>query len=98
MFVRTSDEKGKKLCCQYCNKLYCKLARHVEMMHKDEADVQKFAALPKGNFHLANHMRLFQTGILYGLYIVVLLMSVLLPCFLTSFKYFTNTRGGHTIK
>lgn len=49
MFVGTSDQKGKKLCCPYCYKLFCKLSRHVEEKHKDVADVQKLLAIPKGN-------------------------------------------------
>lgn len=48
MFVRTSDQKRKKLACPYCNKLVCKLSRHVEMMHKNEKDVQKMKSFPKG--------------------------------------------------
>lgn len=49
MYVNTSDQKGKKLCCPYCSKLYCKLPRHAEGMHKDEEDVIKFTAIEKGN-------------------------------------------------
>ncbi|XP_043284902.1 uncharacterized protein [Venturia canescens] len=51
MIVQTSDEKktDKKYLCKYCKKLYHKLARHLESVHKDEPDVQKFLVLPKGN-------------------------------------------------
>lgn len=54
MFVKTSDQKSKKLCCPYCTKLYCKLARHVEEKHKDELAVRKLRAYPKGKFN--NHV------------------------------------------
>lgn len=39
MFVRTSDQKRKKLPCPYCMKLVCKLSRHVKTKHKNEKDV-----------------------------------------------------------
>lgn len=50
MIVLTSDEpcKNKKLCCPFCLKLFAKLARHLETVHKNEAEVKKFSDLPKG--------------------------------------------------
>ncbi|XP_037049773.1 uncharacterized protein LOC119084041 [Bradysia coprophila] len=48
MFVQTSDQKGKKLCCPFCWKLVCKLSRHVTTIHKDEEQVQKLVAIPQG--------------------------------------------------
>ncbi|KAJ6639451.1 hypothetical protein Bhyg_12196 [Pseudolycoriella hygida] len=49
MFLRTSDQSGKKLCCPFCEKLYSKLARHMEAKHSEEVDVKKFLSLPKGS-------------------------------------------------
>ncbi|XP_037033027.1 uncharacterized protein LOC119072014 [Bradysia coprophila] len=50
MFVETSDcPSTKRLCCPFCDKLYIKLARHMENKHKTEEDVKKFMCLPKGS-------------------------------------------------
>lgn len=41
--VPTSKIKGaKKYFCFYCKKLVFKMARHLEMMHKNEEDVKSF--------------------------------------------------------
>lgn len=50
MFVPTSDGKTKKLCCMYCLKRYPKLERHLRLVHKNEAEVKKFVALPSRKF------------------------------------------------
>jgi len=34
--------------CVFCNKLQTKIARHFELVHSNEPDVQKFKYLPKG--------------------------------------------------
>lgn len=49
--VQTSDEKksNKKYLCMYCKKMYSKLPRHLEHVHRNEADVKKFSALPPGS-------------------------------------------------
>lgn len=47
MIVPTSDG-CKRLYCLYCKRLTTKFARHLENVHQDEAEVQKFSALPKG--------------------------------------------------
>ena len=39
----------KKNFCLYCKKFQSKLARHLELVHKDENDVQKFVNLPPKN-------------------------------------------------
>lgn len=49
MFVKTSDQPGKKLCCPFCDKLVSKLAKHMETKHNQEPDVEKFLNFPKGN-------------------------------------------------
>lgn len=52
MFVAYSlDRSGanKKNFCLYCKTFQSKICRHLERIHKDEADVQKFIDLPKGN-------------------------------------------------
>lgn len=38
----------KKYFCPYCKKLQTKFARHLELKHKTEADVQKFIHIKKG--------------------------------------------------
>lgn len=50
LIVSKSQKKGanKKYFCMYCKKLHTKLARHLETVHKNEADVKKFILLPKG--------------------------------------------------
>lgn len=48
MFVPTSKSKAKKLCCCFCLKRYRKLARHLENVHKNEAEVKKMKNLPIG--------------------------------------------------
>lgn len=35
--------------CYYCHKKQSKIARHLELKHKDEEDVKKFSVLPKNN-------------------------------------------------
>lgn len=49
--VQTSDEKksNKKYLCMYCKKMYSKLPRHLEHVHRNEANVKKFSALPPGS-------------------------------------------------
>lgn len=49
--VQTSDEKksNKKYLCMYCTKMYSKLPRHLEHVHRNEPDVKKFSALPPGS-------------------------------------------------
>ncbi|KAG4069834.1 hypothetical protein HA402_010388 [Bradysia odoriphaga] len=50
MFVETSDcPSTKRLCCPFCDKLFIKLARHMEDKHKTEEDVKKFMSFPKGS-------------------------------------------------
>lgn len=39
----------KKNFCSYCHKLQSKLARHLELAHKNEDDVKKFITLPPRN-------------------------------------------------
>lgn len=50
MSVEFSDESTKKLCCPYCDKLVVKLARHMEVKHKEEQEVKRFLSFPKGNY------------------------------------------------
>lgn len=52
MFVAYSlgrSGANKKNFCLYCKTFQSKICRHLERIHKDEADVQKFINLPKGN-------------------------------------------------
>ncbi|XP_037051791.1 uncharacterized protein LOC119085480 [Bradysia coprophila] len=49
MYMKTSDQSAKKLCCPFCQKLFIKLARHMEVKHYQQPDVQKFMKLPKGS-------------------------------------------------
>jgi len=48
--LNSIPEKGKtkKHFCMYCKKLQTKFARHLELKHKEEADVKKFIFLPPG--------------------------------------------------
>jgi hypothetical protein len=43
-----SERTVKKYFCPYCKKLQTKFARHLEMIHKTEADVLKFIHIKKG--------------------------------------------------
>lgn len=49
MYVMCSDQNAKKLCCPFCDKLFTKLARHMETKHNEEEDVKRFLSFPKGN-------------------------------------------------
>lgn len=50
MSVETSNLKsGKRNYCVFCSKLQTQLARHLEMVHRNEPEVKKFAILPKNN-------------------------------------------------
>ncbi|XP_051173700.1 uncharacterized protein LOC127289663 [Leptopilina boulardi] len=49
MLVYTSNKGSKKYFCIYCKKLKTKMARHLEMVHKNEDEVKKFTVLPKNN-------------------------------------------------
>ncbi|XP_011702592.1 PREDICTED: uncharacterized protein LOC105458763 isoform X2 [Wasmannia auropunctata] len=49
LVVPTSHEKGKQYFCFYCKKFQSKLSRHLENIHKNEANVKKFISFPKGN-------------------------------------------------
>jgi len=44
-------ETNKKYFCMYCNKLQTKFARHLETVHKNEAEVKKFILLPKSKYN-----------------------------------------------
>ncbi|KAJ6634442.1 hypothetical protein Bhyg_17469, partial [Pseudolycoriella hygida] len=46
MFVPTSGSQLKKQCCVYCVKRVSKFVRHLETVHKSEADVKRCAVLP----------------------------------------------------
>lgn len=51
MFVASSQGRsgaGKNNFCLYCKTFQSKICRHLERIHKDEEDVQKFINLPKG--------------------------------------------------
>lgn len=50
MYVETSDQKTKRLCCPYCKKRFPKLARHMEGVHKTEKEVGEFRALSPRKF------------------------------------------------
>ncbi|XP_074101784.1 uncharacterized protein LOC141529211 [Cotesia typhae] len=45
IYVKTSNSGPKQHACQYCGKLYFKLARHITTVHKDEEEVRKIIAL-----------------------------------------------------
>lgn len=49
----TSKRTVKKYFCPYCKKLQTKFARHLELKHKTEADVQKFIHIKKGTHERA---------------------------------------------
>jgi len=51
MYVTESSGQThtKENCCYYCKKLQSKIARHLETVHRNEEEVKKFSALPKGN-------------------------------------------------
>lgn len=49
MFVLPLDAGKKKHFCMYCNTFQCKIARHLERVHGNELEVQKFKTLPKGS-------------------------------------------------
>jgi len=48
--VEHSKPRGinKQNFCYYCKKMQSKISRHLERVHKNEKNVQKFTALPKG--------------------------------------------------
>jgi len=50
MYVSISKPKGaqKKNFCYFCKKFQSKIARHLETVHRNEEEVQKFSLLPKG--------------------------------------------------
>lgn len=45
IYVNDSKSGPKKHACQYCGKLYIKIARHLITVHKNEDDVKKIIAL-----------------------------------------------------
>ncbi|XP_066582368.1 uncharacterized protein [Prorops nasuta] len=47
--LHLQSEKNKKHNCLFCNKLVCKIARHLEFCHREEKIVQDFINLPKGS-------------------------------------------------
>ncbi|XP_067211702.1 uncharacterized protein [Linepithema humile] len=47
MFVLSADAGKKKHFCMYCNTFQSKIARHLERVHANELEVQKFKNLPK---------------------------------------------------
>lgn len=49
MFVTSVGARKKKNFCMYCNTFQSKVARHLERVHANELDVQKFKHLPKGS-------------------------------------------------
>lgn len=53
LIVSKSQKRGanKRYFCMYCNKLQAKFARHLETVHKNEAEVKKFILLPKGKYN-----------------------------------------------
>lgn len=48
MFVLSTEVQKKKHFCMYCNTFQSKIARHLERVHSNELEVQKFKNLPKG--------------------------------------------------
>lgn len=53
MYVETSDKpKSKRNMCPYCKKLQTQFTRHLESVHKTEADVEKFRHLPKSKLYV----------------------------------------------
>ncbi|XP_018312232.1 uncharacterized protein, partial [Mycetomoellerius zeteki] len=61
MHVQNSKIKStKRNCCVFCKKLQSQLARHLETVHGNELEVQKFAVLPKNNLErkeIINNLR-----------------------------------------
>ncbi|XP_071579921.1 uncharacterized protein [Temnothorax nylanderi] len=49
----SSKRTVKKYFCTYCKKLQTKFARHLELKHKTESDVQKFIHIKKGTHERA---------------------------------------------
>jgi len=49
MFVTSVGAGNKKHFCMYCNTFQSKIARHLERVHANELEVQKFIHMPKGN-------------------------------------------------
>lgn len=49
MYVDKSNSNSKKNYCVFCMKSQSQLVRHLERVHHNEADVKKFAILPKKN-------------------------------------------------
>lgn len=50
LYIETSSSSNKdkkRNCCFFCKKLYTKIARHLETIHSNEAEVKKFSLLPK---------------------------------------------------
>lgn len=45
LVVKASNSGPKRHACQYCGKLYSKLARHITTVHKNEEDVKKIISL-----------------------------------------------------
>lgn len=45
-----SCSRKKKNFCIYCKELCLNFARHLEVRHGNELEVQNFKSLPKGNF------------------------------------------------
>lgn len=58
LIVLQTQKKGanKKYFCVYCKKLQSKFARHLETVHKNEAEVKKFTLLPKGKYNNLWHI------------------------------------------
>ena len=51
MVVAASGSQTKKLCCPYCLKRFVnKLSRHLETVHRNEADVRRFCSFPRSKF------------------------------------------------
>lgn len=46
--IDTSKSRVKKYFCKFCKRLYSKLVKHLEAIHADQEEVQKFSLLPKG--------------------------------------------------
>ena len=53
-----NTSKAKKHACVYCERLYSKMARHLEQMHWNEPEVSKVLLLPKNSKERALHWRL----------------------------------------
>ncbi|KAM0725806.1 hypothetical protein ACS0PU_008532 [Formica fusca] len=49
MFVTSVGAGNKKHFCMYCNTFQSKIARHLERVHANELEVQKFKHMPKRN-------------------------------------------------